>query len=161
MQRFSFAAGFVLAGLILLGMTCPISAGDQVPFNGTLDGDQFRTPLDDPFVLDQFYMTGNSTQLGEYDLLIEATVNTAMRTASGRYYFVAANGDELTAEFEGSSMPTATPGVILIMEIATIDGGTGRFAGATGSFVCERLFEIASATSVGTYTGTISNVRAK
>ena len=52
-------------------------------------------------------------------------------------------------------MPAA-PGFLYIVETATITGGTGRFAGATGSFVCERLYDIAGGTTIGSFDGTIS-----
>jgi hypothetical protein len=77
-------------------------------------------------------------------------------TASGFYYFVAANGDTLTAEFDGVSTPVA-PGFLYIVETATITGGTGRFAGATGSFTVERLYDTLAGTTVGSFEGTISS----
>jgi len=42
------------------------------------------------------------------------------------------------------------------VEIATITGGTGRFANATGGFVCERLYDNAAGTTIGYFDGTIS-----
>ena len=83
-------------------------------------------------------------------------MNFVTKTAVGTYEFTAANGDTLTANFTGKSSPTATPGVILIVETATISGGTGRFAGATGSFVCERLLDAATLASIGSFEGTIT-----
>lgn len=53
----------------------------------------------------------------------------------------AAHGDKLCAEFTGMATPTATPGVLPIEETASITGGTGRFAGATGSFTSELLYD--------------------
>jgi hypothetical protein len=75
--------------------------------------------------------------------------------AEGSYQFVAANGDALVAEFEGVSAPVA-PGFLYIVETATITGGTGRFAGATGTFVCERLYDISAGTTIGSFKGIIS-----
>ena len=49
-----------------------------------------------------------------------------------------------------------TPGFLVIVETATITGGTGRFAGATGSFVVERLYDIVGGTTIGSFDGTIS-----
>jgi hypothetical protein len=43
------------------------------------------------------------------------------------------------------------------METATITGGTGRFAGATGSFTTERLFDTVTLTTTGSFEGTISS----
>jgi hypothetical protein len=41
------------------------------------------------------------------------------------------------------------------VETATVTGGTGRFAGATGSFICERLFDTIAGTTAGSFEGTI------
>jgi hypothetical protein len=43
------------------------------------------------------------------------------------------------------------------VETATIIGGTGRFAGATGSFVAERYFDRIQGTTTGTFNGTVSS----
>ena len=68
-------------------------------------------------------------------------MNTVARTLTGTYEFTAANGDTLIADVTGQS-PTP-PGVLLSVETATITGGTGRFASATGSFTVERLLTLA------------------
>jgi len=61
------------------------------------------------------------------------------------------------AEFTGIATPTATPGVLYIEETATITGGTGRFANATGSFSVERWYDTIAATTIGSFEGTISS----
>jgi hypothetical protein len=83
-------------------------------------------------------------------------VNRANGTADGKYEFTAANGDTLTADFKGVATLVA-PGILYIEETATITGGTGRFAGATGSFSVERLYDIAAGTTIGSFEGTISS----
>jgi hypothetical protein len=101
--------------------------------------------------------TGNATHLGHFTLDVPHVVNPVTRTAIGSYQFTAANGDTLTAEFTGRSMPTDMPGVLYIEEMATITGGTGRFEGATGSFTVERLFDTVAGTTIGSFEGTISS----
>jgi hypothetical protein len=44
------------------------------------------------------------------------------------------------------------------VERATIMGGTGRFAGASGNFVVERLYNIGAGTTAGSFVGTISSL---
>jgi hypothetical protein len=56
-------------------------------------------------------------------------------------------------QFAGSSEPTATPGVASITEINTIAPGTGRFAGAQGSFTVERLINQAIGLTSGSFRG--------
>ena len=84
-------------------------------------------------------------------------MNATNRTSTGTYEFTAANGDTLTAGFTGQASLTATPGVLSVVETATITGGTSRFAGATGSFTVERLVEQVAGLTTGSFEGTISS----
>jgi hypothetical protein len=163
MQRQNRETGFLLAGLFLLGMSCPLSAGEQVPFKGRMEGIHVsRTPIVPPVVFDVFETTGNATHLGRFDLVIEAVVDfgTLPPTAEGTMTFTAANGDTIVAHFTGSSA-LVEPGLVLITEHATIDpdNSTGRFAGATGSFTLKRLADAATGVNgvtVGSFEGSIS-----
>jgi hypothetical protein len=74
----------------------------------------------------------------------------------GSYIFTAANGDTLTADFSGLATLVA-PGVLTTHETAVITGGTGRFAGATGSFSADRTFYVATGVTVGSFEGTVSS----
>jgi hypothetical protein len=158
MKRYSSAAGLALTVVVALGLAGPAAAGEPVPFKGSLEGDVTISPLTPPFVQADVHATGNATQLGEFTLDIPHKVNRADRTAVGTYVFTAANGDMLFADFTGKATPTAIPGVLYIEETATITGGTGRFAGATGSFTCERLFDTITGTTTGSFDGTISSL---
>ena len=154
MKRRSSAASLALAVLAVLGLAGPALAQQQVPFKGGLEGVVqvgAPTPQGVPVLVNA---TGNATQLGRFALAIPHIVNRP--TATGTYQFVAANGDRLTASFSGKATPTSTPGVLAIVETATITGGTGRFAGATGSFTCMRLFNTVTRTTTGSFNGAIS-----
>jgi hypothetical protein len=144
-----------LAAFAVLGLAGPVAAGEHLRFKGCLEGDVTITPLAPPFVSVLVEATGKATHLGKFTLEIPHVVNRATRTAIGSYHFTAANGDTLSAAFTGQSTPTATPGVLAIVETATITGGTGRFADATGSFICARLFDTVAGTTAGSFKGTI------
>ena len=78
---------------------------DLLPFKGTLEGRHTsRTPLNPPFVFDRFEAEGQATRLGQFELVIEATVDFGSRpvTGAGTYTFTAANGDQLVADQPGS-----------------------------------------------------------
>ena len=62
----------------------------------------------------------------------------------------------LTGPATAEGTPTGTPGVLSIVKVTTLTGGTGRFAGATGGFVIERLDDIGGGTTIGNFDGTIS-----
>lgn len=149
------------AGPALAG---PATEPEAVPFKGTLEGLHVsRMPLDPPpFVRDRFEAEGQATQLGQFELVIEATVDFGSRPVrgAGTYTFTAANGDQLVADHTGFSALVG-PGVVLITEHAVIDPtrSTGRFAGAEGTFTVERLADAATGVggvTAGTFEGTIS-----
>jgi hypothetical protein len=63
----------------------------------------------------------------------------------------------LTATVDGQGTPTTTPGVVSIVEVYTITGGTGRFADATGGFTLESTLEQTTGVSTGTFSGAIDH----
>jgi hypothetical protein len=58
-------------------------------------------------------------------------------------------------EGSGYGTPTDVPGVVLIVDTFTITGGTGRFAGASGNVIVERVLNQATGVSSGTISGII------
>jgi hypothetical protein len=137
-----------------------IAAASEVPFKGRLEG-SFAVAFDPPpspfFSVSFEDVGGSATQLGRFTVEAPHRVNTSTGTAAGSLLFTAANGDRLTADFTGSSGPTETADVFAIVETATVTGGTGRFAGATGSFIVERLVNLATSFTTGSFEGTISS----
>jgi hypothetical protein len=87
----------------------------------------------------------------------DLTVNGADGTAAGSFRLTAANGNTLETTIAGSSEPTDIPGVFRITEINTITGGTGRFANAKGSFTMERLTDLNTGFTSGSFHGTITS----
>ena len=98
---------------------------------------------------------GNATHLGLFTYDLEAAVSLPSLSATASATLIAANGDMIFGEGVGQGTPTSTPGLISIVETYTITGGTGRFAGATGSFTVERLLDRATLVSSGTISGTL------
>ena len=131
------------------------SKDQEVPFKGRLEGTATITP-GSPFLSVSIEGTGNATHLGRFIVEIPHLVNPMNRTSIGTYEFTAANGDTLTAGFTGQATLTA-PGVLSVVETATITGGTGRFADATGSFTVARLFNQVTGLTTGSFEGTISS----
>jgi hypothetical protein len=127
-----------------------------VPFRGNFEAVVSVTRLDPPFVLLLADGRGKASHLGTFTFTISNLVNGSNRTSDGSYEFTAANGDTLTADCTGQGTLTATPGVLSIVETATITGGTGRFTGASGGFISERFQNSAAGWTTGSFEGTIS-----
>ena len=147
-----------LAGPSLVGPGHPSSDSQtaELPFKGDLEGTQSVTLLDPPFGQVAGQATGNGTHLGKFAVQFPHIVNFATSTGVGTYTFTAADGDTLTANFTGQAQPGP---ITSIVEEAVITGGTGRFAGATGSFTVRRLFDRNAGTTTGSFTGTLSIAR--
>jgi hypothetical protein len=148
----------IVCGLVVTGS--PVWAAEKlVPFSGTLQAAEAATfPSPGTLVADGSG-GGIATHLGRFTITWHFTVNLVDGTGSGPVRFTAANGDEIFTTAAGTSGPTDTPGVFRIVEIQTIVGGTGRFAGAKGSFVVERLADLNTNPSFtsGSFHGTITS----
>ncbi|HZI79536.1 MAG TPA: hypothetical protein VFD69_08485 [Vicinamibacterales bacterium] len=121
---------------------------------GQFDGTVTVTPLDPPFAQVNVSATGQATHLGRFTIEIPHVVNFATSSATGTMTLTAANGDTLTASFLGQAQVAGS--LVTIVETATVTGGTGRFADASGSFTVHRLFDRVAGTTQGTLEGTIS-----
>jgi hypothetical protein len=156
------AARLTLALLAVLALAGPAAAErqeKQVPFRGVLEGASTVTPRTPPFVSVNIEGGGHANQLGNFEVSIPHVANRSNGTAVGTYVFTAANGDTLTADFTSQSTPTDVPGVISVAVTATITGGTGRFADATGSFVADRVADTVHGVVTESFDGTISTPR--
>jgi hypothetical protein len=115
-----------LAALASLGAPGAASADDALPFQGVaaavLTGAE---PGEDGLHLTAS-ATGQATHLGQFTRT-ENLVLYADGSFEGTLTFIAANGDELDADFVGQ-FTSATTAVATY----TFTGGTGRFAGASG-----------------------------
>ena len=132
-----------------------LNTQQDVPFKGRLDGVYTLTFPGPTTLFVTGEGTGNATQLGRFRFEYDELVDLLTGTGTGTYELTAANGDTLTAEWTGSGFPTEDPTVLAIVENATITGGTGRFANASGSFTVERLFSFITNSGGGSLDGTI------
>ena len=157
MQRHRSTVGFVLALLTLLSLVGPAAAGEQVPFSGTLEGSFTATQDAPPAINRQLDATGQASLLGAFTYSFPHSVDRSVfpATGVGVATFTAANGDQVFATISGHATPIGN-GILAGVEIGTITGGTGRFAGASGSFVIERLIDTVGLTTVGSFEGTIT-----
>ena len=131
-------------------------SGTARPFTGSCTVTFTAPPLPLPPILHQVDVgTCRLTHLGLTDFYGEQDINFAGGSQSGWRRLTAANGDELHLTHVGTSAP-AGPGLVSFVAQMTIVGGTGRFAGATGTARGVGLANLAAHTSSVTFEGTIS-----
>jgi len=146
-----------LAAMFLVALSAsPAPAGQQVPFNGSWVSHE-TYDVQFPVMFVHGTATGYATQIGRYTATYEEQVDLFTGSSVGAITVVAANGDVIFATQTGQGDPTPDPDIFSIVEVSTITGGTGRFAGATGTFTIERLVSLSTGDSSGSFSGTISH----
>ena len=144
------------AMLLTAALAIPAAAQKQVPFKGALQGDEKQEPGLPGTVLAHGSVTGIASQFGRFKMTYDATVNVTDGSGVGTGQFVAANGDTISYTFNALAVPIDTADTLNIVELSTITGGTGRFAGAKGSFILERLLNFVTGDTSGSFQGTIT-----
>ena len=96
--------------------------------------------------------TGIASHLGRFTATFVDTVDLAAATGTGTFNFTAANGSQLFTETTSGEDSFTPPNISHVAYNATIVGGTGRFAGATGTLTIESTSKIdfVAQTSEGT-----------
>jgi hypothetical protein len=136
-----------------------------IRINGTIAGSEIGAPFPDP--AEGFYangsVTSSDTQLGPFTLLYSLVVDFAFLDtpgAPGASRLVvgdAANGDSILTCFFGNpgNPPLCDNGDLHVGSTHTIIGGTGRYAGARGSYTLDQCVNLATGETSGTISGTI------
>jgi hypothetical protein len=144
-----------MAAMILTAaLAVPAAAQNQVPFNGAMQGTDFDIAFTDTTVTVLTVGTGIGTLVGQFSFTQTVTVDFATSTSTGSAHLIAANGDSISTTITGSG-EVIEPGLFRIEDVHTITGGTGRFAGAQGSFTVKRLASGVTFLTSGSYDGTI------
>ena len=97
--------------------------------------------------------TGIASHLGRFTATFVDTIDLAAATGTGTFNFTAADGSQLFMETTGGEDLFTPPNISHVTETATIVGGTGRFAGATGTLTIEFTQELDFATQRGEGSG--------
>ena len=142
------------AVLLTVALAGPAAAGKRVPFHGSIQGIEIAD-VQFPRLFVDGSGSGRATHLGRFTVTYEVEVDLLTHETFGSYLFTAANGDSLATDITGLGTPTENPDVHSIVEVHTITGGTGRFAGATGTFVKTSLLNLVTGVNSGSFDGTI------
>ena len=135
-----------------------------IPINGTFAGDESFAPFPNP--AEGIYVNGSvmstDTALGpftlSYSLIVDFAFPGTPPGAPGASRLVvgdAANGDSILAYFIGNNAGLCDNGDLHIVDPWTVIGGTGRYAGARGSFTLDRCLNFDTGETSGTISGTI------
>jgi hypothetical protein len=146
--------------LVLVALALPMqaAAANQVPFKAAEAGTfQLLGPCETSGIVVDVTGTGHATQLGNYSAHYrECLVPATGVVTGGTFTLTAANGDMLFGTYSGQAFPTEDPNVVAYDDPGVITGGTGRFAGASGTATQSGLANLATGEYKGTVTGSVS-----
>jgi hypothetical protein len=148
----------VAAMLVSAAVAGPAAADKLVPFKGVIEAVE-TSRLEFPILSIQSIGSGTASHLGRFIVAHDFEVDLTTFIAIGSAEFIAANGDSIftdTVALNEAPIPTDDPNVILISELHTIIGGTGRFADASGSFIVNRALNTITSITSGSFDGAIS-----
>ncbi len=145
-----------MAAMILTAaLAVPAAAQRQVPFMGAMQGHDTDIGLTNNLGTVLTVGTGIGTLVGQFSFTQTWTVDVTTGILTGSAQWFAANGDSISTTITGSGK-MIEPGLFRIEEVHTITGGTGRFAGAQGSFTMKKLASGVTFLTSGSYDGTIT-----
>jgi hypothetical protein len=129
-QRFRTARIGALAVLLtaLVAGAASAVANHFVPLRGSAAGSVVGVaPTPEGLLEFTIVASGHATQLGHFDRVERLFLDPGTGAFTGSIRFVAANSDVLDVTMVGAFAPPLATGTY------TVAGGSGRFAGATGS----------------------------
>ena len=158
MKKTPFIRIFVVAFFVFVAVSLRAQS-QAVPFVGSSTNQAISAvPVDPEHVFVTTIGAGQATHLGKFTFVSPHLSGLVDFSIVGDQIFTAANGDELHATLAGNLQPFVdqTGHVFLVGDVdGTIEGGTGRFANATGSFTFSLVFDTANFSSTSEINGTI------
>ncbi len=145
-----------MAAMILAALAVPAAAKQPVPFKGAMQGLDTDTGFTNTTVTVLTVGTGIGTLVGQFSFTQTVTVDFTTGHSTGSAQWFAANGDSISTTIAGSGA-AIEPGLFSIEDVHTITGGTGRFAGAQGSFTVKRLASGVTFLTSGSFEGAITS----
>jgi hypothetical protein len=155
-HNFLLTSGSLMAVAILIGcdQTSPVSVSSGfaevrlVPMRESYQASGAIAPdptCTSPQLLTSLQGGGTATHIGKYTIVNSHCVDPATGVLTdGSFTKTAANGDQLFGTYVGNStviQPPAPVGIFAVTGTLTYTGGTGRFAGTTGTASMEGTLE--------------------
>ncbi len=165
MTAFPSQRALALASITVLGLlAAPAAHSDPQarPFTVTVATQETLAP--NPAACPLTILQGTTTGQGHATHMGRVTVSSTDCVALGASQFtftngalviVAANGDQLTADYSGALLPTAAYPVYSLSGSFRITGGSGRFSGASGAGTLRGTSNVVTGQGAYVATGTL------
>src|SRR5215208_5459353 len=99
--------------------------------------------------------SGDATELGSFTINYQAEISLLDLSSVESAEFTGTRGDRISAEAVGQAVENTTPGMLNVVDIYKITGGTGRFDGASGTMTLNRLVSVTTGAAYSRFEGYI------
>lgn len=131
------------------------------PFKGKIVGSFLSTPTSNPAIYHSVAnATGTVTHLGVFSKVTDDVFDLTSSMVEGTFIMTSQGGEQIFGAYAGPFYFGAVAGTFSWNLNATITGGTGRFANATGEFIflANGTYEIIDGAVEGDYTETFNGI---
>jgi len=147
----------VLLGAVLAVPTSGLA--DDLKIHGWIDAFEDQFPIVPPVppvaMVVELEGDGNASHLGYYTLQATTTVSLSTFFGEGEFQIATPSGAVLYGTVVGQGYPTPGSNLVSVEHEYTIEGGTGRFEGATGTLYYHRVLDRLTGISIGSVDGVV------
>jgi hypothetical protein len=157
----SKSLSFAILSVVVLAFALPASAGNQVPFKTDTALVSIPAPTNTGCPNNTVRMNvtgpGTASHMGIITVTEFVCINPSDLTFVAHFTITAANGDQVFGMATGDLVPASATS-FTVHGNWVINGGTGRFVGATGSGTALGSVDLVTGASPHHLSGTISSV---
>jgi hypothetical protein len=154
-----------MAALLVGAAPADASRVKLVPFKAAFTATQVVAvdPSRCPGLLVLIDGRGHGTHVGSFTTAQSHCIDPGgadpLAFTDGSFTFTTADGERLIGTYSGRLLPTSTPGVFSLDGTASFEGGTGRFAGASGTATATGVLNLNTGEAMVFLDGVISRRR--
>jgi hypothetical protein len=136
----------LIALVVAVGaLAAPAMAGDQVQVKGSDSGTFSLAPAGPPGIyLSTDISSGPASHLGRYDFLAHETYDANHNVVTQASFTISTKHGTLTGNYTATLGVGASPNIATYHAPGFITGGTGRYAGATGTIVFDGFGDLST-----------------
>jgi hypothetical protein len=146
----------IVLALAAGAFAAPAMAADQIQVRGSDSGTFSIAPSDTPGVfLATDVSSGIATHLGQYDFLAHEVYDAVQNVVTSASFTITTRHGTLSGNYTATLGVGPTPNIATYHAPGVITGGTGRYAGATGTIVFDGFGDFATSALEDHFAATI------